>query len=95
MFLKIMFPLTKPILLTSALFAFILSWKDFIMALNLTSTPNAMTLNVKISAFIQSYSIEYGNMTAAAVIGAVPGLLFAIFAQKYIVSGILSGALKE
>jgi len=95
LFLKIMFPLTKPILLTAALFTFILSWKDFIMALNLTSTPKAMTLNVKISAFIQSYSIQYGNMAAAAVIGAIPGLLFAIFAQKYIVAGILSGAIKE
>jgi len=95
LFLKIMFPLTKPILLTAALFTLILSWKDFIMALNLTSTPKAMTLNVKISAFIQSYSIQYGNMAAAAVIGAIPGLLFAILAQKYIVAGILSGAIKE
>ena len=95
LFLRIILPLTKPILLTSALFAFILSWKDFLMALNLTSTPNSMTLNVKISAFIQSYSIQYGNMTAAAVLGAVPGLLFAIFAQRYIVAGILSGAIKE
>ncbi len=95
LFLKIMLPLTKPILLTSALFAFILSWKDFLMALNLTSTPAAMTLNVKISAFIQSYSIQYGGMTAAAVLGAIPGLLFAIFAQRHIVAGILSGAIKE
>jgi len=93
-FSKIMLPLTKPVLVTGALFTFVLSWKEFLMALCLTSTPRAMTLTVGIAGFIQSYDIQYGNMTAAATLGAIPGIFLAILAQRYIISGITSGSVK-
>ncbi len=93
-FRKIILPLTIPILLTGSLFSFIFAWKEFLIGLSLTSTPASMTLNVKIAGFIQSYSVQYGEMTAAATLGAVPGIILCIFTQKYIVGGITSGSVK-
>ena len=93
-FTKLILPLTVPILMTGALLSFIFVWKEFLIALSLTSTPNAMTLNVKIAGFIQSYSVKYGEMSAAASLGAIPGIILCIFTQRYIVSGITQGAIK-
>lgn len=93
-FTQLILPLTVPILLTGALLTFIFVWKEFLIALSLTSTPVAMTLNVKIAGFIQSYSVKYGEMAAAATLGAIPGILLCIFTQKYIVSGITQGSVK-
>ncbi|MFH1938877.1 MAG: carbohydrate ABC transporter permease [bacterium] len=93
-FVKIMLPLTKPAVIAGGLMTFIFSWKEFLMALNLTSTLNAMPLTVRIARFIQSYNVQYGNVAAAATLGAIPAILLAVFAQRYITSGITSGAVK-
>lgn len=94
-FSKIMLPLSRPILVTGALFTFIFSWKEFLMALMLTSSPNAMPITVGISGFVQSYDVQYGNMAAASTLGSLPGILLAILAQQHIVKGITSGSLKS
>lgn len=94
-FLLIMVPLSAPALAASGVIAFIFSWKEFLMALTLTSTPDAMTLPVGIAGYVQDYNIEYGLMTAASSIAVIPGLLVAAFAQRYIVSGLTAGAVKS
>lgn len=93
-FLFVILPVSTPALAASGVLSFIFSWKEFLLALSLTSTPNAMTLPVAIAGFVQDYNIEYGRMTAAASIAVIPGLLLAAFAQKYIVSGLTRGAVK-
>lgn len=94
-YLYIMVPLSAPALAASGVIAFIFSWKEFLMALSLTSTPGAMTLPVGIAGFVQDYSIQYGPMTAASTVAVVPGLLLAMLAQKHIVSGLTTGAMKQ
>lgn len=94
-FYRIVIPLATPALAASGLLAFIFSWKEFLLALTLTSTPAAMTLPVGIAGFVQDFNVEYGLMSAAAAIATVPGLLLAAFAQRYIVSGLVSGAVKS
>lgn len=94
-YLYIMVPLSAPALAASGVIAFIFSWKEFLMALSLTSTPSAMTLPVGIAGFVQDYSIQYGPMAAASTIAVIPGLLLAMFAQRHIVSGLTTGAMKQ
>ncbi len=93
-FLFVIIPVSTPALAASGVLAFIFSWKEFLLALSLTSTPSAMTLPVAIAGFVQDYNIEYGRMSAAASIAVIPGLILAAFAQKYIVSGLTHGAVK-
>lgn len=93
-FLRIALPLVAPGIATAALLTFNFSWNDFLFALTLTTTPAGMTIPVGIASFAQDYQVQYGNMTAAAMLSAVPALLLVIFAQRYITKGLTIGAVK-
>ena len=73
---------------------FVFSWKDFLFALTLTTTPRAMTIPVGIAGFVQEWSIRYGEMSAAAFFATLPALILVVFAQRHIVKGLTLGALK-
>ena len=72
----------------------ILKDQNFIFALALTSTPRAKTIPVGLYDFVGDFYIDWGSMCAAALIATLPAILFIIFFQKYIVSGLLTGAIK-
>ncbi len=93
-FLRIILPLARPGIAATALLVFIFSWKDFLFALTLTSTPRGMTIPVGIAAFVQEYNIRYGEMSAASFFAAIPALILVILAQRHIVKGMTLGALK-
>lgn len=93
-FLRIILPLARPGIAATALLVFIFSWKDFLFALTLTSTPRGMTIPVGIAAFVQEYNVRYGEMSAASFFAAIPALILVILAQRHIVKGLTLGALK-
>lgn len=92
-FLRITVPLSVPGLATSAILAFIFSWNNFLFALVLSS-QDTRTLPVAISNFTAYASVDWGGLMAAAVIITLPVILVALFAQKYVVSGLAAGATK-
>lgn len=93
-FIRVIIPSSLPGLATSAIFCFMLAWNDFLFALLLTSTE-AKTATVGISEFLTAYSIDLGPMTSAAVLFSLPVMVFSVIVQKYIVSGMTLGAVKE
>lgn len=93
-FYKIALPIARPGLAATAVLVFIFSWKEFLFALTLSSTPAAMTIPVGIASFAQEYNIRYGEMAAAAFFATLPGLVLVFVAQKQIVKGMTLGALK-
>ncbi len=93
-FLRIALPLAKPGIAATSVLVFVFSWKDFLFALTLSSTPKAMTIPVGIAAFAQEYNIRYGEMAAAAFFATIPALILVFVAQKHIVKGMTLGALK-
>ena len=93
-FWRIVLPLTRPGIAATAVLVFVFSWKDFLFALVLSSTPRGMTIPVGIASFIQEYNIRYGEMAAAAFFATIPALILVIAAQKHIVKGLTLGALK-
>ncbi|SDZ56834.1 multiple sugar transport system permease protein [Evansella caseinilytica] len=93
-FIKVILPVSLPGLATAAIFCFMLAWNDFLFALLLTST-NAKTATVGISEFLTAYNLDLGPMTAAAVSFSLPVMVFSILVQRYIVSGMTLGAVKE
>jgi multiple sugar transport system permease protein len=92
-FAKVVIPISAPGLATSAIFCFMFSWNEFLFALLLTASK-AKTMPVGISEFITIWSIEWGPMAATAVSFTIPVLLFSLFVQKYIVTGMTLGAVK-
>ncbi len=92
-FFRIALPLVRPGLIAAGALVFIFSWSDFVIALNLVS-KSTQTVPVSIATFAQEYEIRYGEMAAGAVLSAIPALLLIVVGQKFIVKGLLAGAVK-
>jgi len=91
---RVVFPLSAPGLVATALFCFLASWEEFLLALVFTSSPNAKTIPVAISEFVGRHAIDYGMMATGGVIAAIPPILIALIFQRYLISGLTSGAVK-
>ncbi len=88
-------PLALPGLATAAIFAFIFSWNEFVLALTLLLREDLKTVQLVIMEFVKLHRIDWGQLTAAMVVGMIPVLLFVIFAQRYLLAGLLGGATKS
>ncbi len=92
-FRRVLLPLTTPGLIASGLLAFVFSWSEFGIALNLTATET-MTIPVAIANYAGQYEIRHGEMAAASVLSAVPAIILMFVGQKFIVRGLTAGAVK-
>ncbi|PFG29339.1 carbohydrate ABC transporter permease [Paramicrobacterium agarici] len=92
-FLRILLPLSVPGIATAGILSFIFSWNNFMFALVLSGS-NTKTLPVAVFDFVSYASIDWGAIMAAACIMTLPIIVVALFAQKYIVSGLTAGATK-
>ena len=93
-FWRIVLPIARPGIVATGILAFIFSWKDFLFALVLTSTPAGNTIPVGIASFVQEFNLKFGEMSAATLLATVPGVILIIFAQRHIIQGMTMGALK-
>jgi len=93
-FVRIVLPLSVPGLIATALFCFLLAWEEFLLALIFTSSPAAKTIPVAIAEFTGRHAIDFGMMATGGVIAAIPPVLIALVFQRYLISGLSSGALK-
>jgi multiple sugar transport system permease protein len=91
---RVVLPLAAPGIAATAIFSVITTYNDFLIALSLTSTPNAQTVPVGVSTLIGKIQIEWGPMAAAGVVGALPIVLFAMLVQRHFVRGLTMGAVK-
>jgi len=92
-FRKVILPLSAPGIVASAIFGLMLAWNDFLFAIILTSRQ-APTLPVMTAGFVTDQGVSWGIMMAAGAVIILPVLVFTLFVQRYLVSGLTSGALK-
>jgi multiple sugar transport system permease protein len=94
-FLKVVLPLTKGGIASTALFVFILNWSDFLIAFILTDRKWS-TIPVYINK-LQSATVGqlYGPKAALGLLAAIPPIVFGIMIQKYLVRGLTFGAIKK
>ena len=94
-FLRLFVPLSKPVLATLAVFAFLFTWNDLLGPIIYLTTQEKMTLTVGIATFKGFNRTRYALLMAGATISVIPILVIFIIAQKYFVRGItISGGLK-
>lgn len=96
-FFKITLPLSKPIIVYTALMAFIAPWMDFIFAkVILGDATSKYTVAIGLFSMLQQDTINewFMSFTAGSVIIAVPITLLFMFMQKYYVEGITGGSVK-
>jgi multiple sugar transport system permease protein len=92
---RIVLPIAIPGLVCAALFAFTLSWNEFIYALTFTSSSAEITASVGItSELIRGDIYFWGSLMAGAVLGSVPIVILYVFFLDYYVSGLTAGAVK-
>jgi multiple sugar transport system permease protein len=88
-------PLLAPGIVVTLLFAFILAWNEFFFALVLLQSPERVTLPVKLAQFVGIEGIvRLGPLAAASLLATIPSLLFFSVMQRWLTSGLLSGAVK-
>lgn len=90
---RIYLPISAPGIAATAVLSAMWVWNELNIALSLTYA-NAQTITVAMAGFRGYASIDWGGMAAGSIAAIVPMLIFAIFAQKYIVEGLTLGAVK-
>jgi multiple sugar transport system permease protein len=94
-FFRVILPLSKPALATTAIFTFIYSWNDFFTPLIYLSDPKLYTVPLALRAFIDTTaSSSFGALFAMSVISLLPVLGIFIAFQKLLVEGIATTGLR-
>ena len=95
LFTRVMMPLIKPALATSAIFSFYWKWDDFMGSLLYLNSPEKYTVSIALKLFCDPTSVsDYGAMFAMCVASLLPVIVLFLFTQKYIVDGIAMSGLK-
>ncbi|MGI6776803.1 MAG: carbohydrate ABC transporter permease [Acetivibrionales bacterium] len=93
-FFKIVLPLVAPGLVASSILSLIFSWNELMFSLVLTSI-DTRTLPVAIYNFVSYQEIAWGSLSASGMMAIVPVTVFTLLIQKYLVSGLTFGAVKN
>ena len=86
---KIVLPLTLPGLIAIFCFSFINTWNELFLAVMFINSNTKMTIPVALNSFISNAGIGWDTMSAGLVIALLPTIIIFIFAQRYIVAGII------
>ena len=93
---RVILPMMKPGIYAVAIYSFLMAWDDFVFSKVLISVNDKKTLTVGIAeSFLGEFSHNYAGMMALAVIAALPIVLVFIAFQRFLVSGMTAGAVKE
>lgn len=93
-FFGIIFPLLKPITITSIIFTALSIWNDYILASTFLTIKEVKTLPLMTYAFLTTHSADYAPMMAGLVLTMLPVLILYLAGQKYIIEGIVAGSVK-
>ena len=93
-FWHVTLPLSKPILMTVGVIAFVHSWNQYILPLILLNTETKYPWPLGIMEFQGEFTTEWHLILAFVTLTIIPAVIVFIFAQKHIVSGLTAGAVK-
>ncbi|WP_053218214.1 carbohydrate ABC transporter permease [Virgibacillus senegalensis] len=92
---KVIFPITVPGLVATALYGFVWAWNDLLYSLTLITSPEKRTLAPGlIMNYMGEFQSNWGNMMAASIVASIPVTIMFVLLQKYFVQGLTSGAVK-
>ena len=91
----IVLPLSRPAIITSAIFTFINAWNDFMGPLIYLNTPEKYTVSLGLMMFRDQEGISnYGSMIAMSLVALVPVIAFFMAFQRYLIDGMATSGLK-
>ena len=94
-FMMIILPMLKPMTATVAILSVMWTWNDFLMPLVLLSDKDQQTLQLAQYVFQGQFNTQYNLAFASYLLVLLPVLIFYVVCQKWIISGVISGAVKQ
>ena len=91
----IFLPIARPGAIATGILAFLMSWDEFFYSLIFTSSLASKTMPVAIAEFNGKFTIDYGMISVAGILGSLIPVLITVIFQKYIVLGMTAGGVKE
>ena len=92
-FWRVVLPIVMPSVAAAAILTAFLSWNEFLIASSV-ARRKASVLSIAVAGFVSDKGIQWGPMAAMSVVMILPMIVFALFAQKYLIRGITFGAVK-
>ena len=93
-FWRIVFPSLKPISVTVAILNVIWIWNDYLLPSLVLRSPNLRTIPLSTFYFFGEFTIQWNLAMAGLVLTIIPIIIFYLFSQKYIIKGVMAGAVK-
>ena len=93
-YLRILLPTIRPVLIAIGLFVFINNWNDFLVPLVYLHDERLFTVALGLRTFMGMYHSQWGYMMAAATFAVIPVLIIFLFGQKYVVEGVVMTGIK-
>lgn len=94
MFTKIIIPLSLPSLVAAALFSFMLSYSEFLFGLLISSTMNSKPISVILTSLSVNPDVSMSLLNSSIIIAIIPSLILAAFVWRYVIQGLILGAIK-
>jgi len=93
-FFRVMLPLVQPAVLTLAVFQFLSSWNEFLLAETFLRSADLLTVQPRVYAIVGQYSTNWSLLCAAVVISVLPVVILYVVLQRRFVAGLTVGALR-
>lgn len=93
-FFRIVFPVLVPTTTTIGVLNVLWIWNDFLLPSLVLVDPDTRTLPLSTFYFYGSYAVDYGPLMAGLILTILPVLVIYMFAQKYIIQGVMQGSVK-
>jgi raffinose/stachyose/melibiose transport system permease protein len=94
-FRRIFLPVSLPVLAALLILDFVATWNEFAMALVILQDPRGWTLPLGLMSFQSQFARDYGQLNSAIVMTVLPAAIVYLIFQRYFVSGLTTGAVKE
>ncbi|NEE03255.1 carbohydrate ABC transporter permease [Phytoactinopolyspora halotolerans] len=94
-FLRIMVPLARPIMLTLAIVSFQWRWNDYILPLIILGDPDQYTLQIALRSLVGAQNINWSVLLSASVLSMIPLVALYLVFQKYVTSSNINAGLKD
>lgn len=91
---SVLLPVARPGIIAIAVFAFIFSWNEYLFPLVLINSDEQKTLPLGVAGFMGNLTVQWGPLLASGVIAVIPVLVLFLFLQRYLVEGLMAGAVK-
>lgn len=91
---RIILPMTKPVLVTSVILAFINIWNEMPFALVLASKDSLRTIPIGLANFSGEFSVNYTQLLAGSILATLPVIIVYALFNSQIVKGMVSGSVK-